>query len=148
MKYNSKSESSEMSYFRLNLLAFLQASHPDKASDLTFIAERGDLASEAYSQAVKNGFDQVQASEIANEVLFEGLHFSPYNLIVEILWNEFYKEIVASEANSKAKELLPQCQVVFEKYDIDDDFVETPEYQSLYTELVGTILILLENELQ
>ena len=71
-----------------------------------------------------------------------------YNVIVEILWNEFFDEVSPNEAQAKAKELLPECQAVFSNYNLNDDFAETTEYQSLYTELVGTILILLENELQ
>lgn len=148
MKYTSNLEPAEMSYFRLNLLSFLRDSHPDKANDLSYIAGRGDMAAEAYSQAIKNGLDHIQAAEIANETLFKGLHFSPYNIIVEILWNEFYEEISPSEAQLKAKELLPECQAVFAKYNLNDNYAETTEYQSFYTELVGTILILLENELQ
>ena len=106
------------------------------------------MAAEAYSQAIKNGLDHIQAAEIANETLFKGLHFSPYNIIVEILWNEFYDEVSPNEAGAKAKELKPECQAVFAKYKLNDDYAETTEYQSLYTELVGTILILLEDELQ
>ncbi len=148
MKHYSNSESVEMSYFRLNLLSFLRDSHPDKANDLSFIAGRGDMAAESYSEAIKSGLDHIQAAEIANEALFKGLHFSPYNVIVEILWNEFFDEVSPSEAYAKAKELLPECQAVFSKYNLNDDYAETTEYQSLYTELVGTILIQLENELQ
>lgn len=148
MKYNSNLEPAEMSYFRLNLLSFLRDSHPDKANDLSFIAGRGDMAAEAYSEAVKSGLDHIQAAEIANEVLFNGLHFSPYNIVVEILWNEFFDEVAPGIAQRKAKELLPECQAIFAKYNLNDDYTETTEYQSLYTELVGTILILLENELQ
>lgn len=148
MKYNSNLEPAEMSYFRLNLLSYLRDSHPDKANDLSFIAGRGDMAAEAYSEAVKSGLDHIQAAEIANEVLFNGLHFSPYNIVVEILWNEFFDEVAPGIAQQKAKELLPECQTIFAKYNLNDDYTETTEYQSLYTELVGTILILLENELQ
>jgi hypothetical protein len=148
MKYNSNLEPAEMSYFRLNLLSFLRDSHPDKVNDFYFIAGRGDMAAEAYNQAIKSGLDHIQAAEIANEVLFKGLHFSPYNVIVEILWNEFYDEVSPSEAQANAKELMPECQAVFAKYNLNDDYAETTEYQSLYTELVGTILILLEDELQ
>jgi tRNA G37 N-methylase Trm5 len=106
------------------------------------------MAAEAYSEAIKSGLDHIQAAEIANETLFKGLHFSPYNVIVEILWNEFSDEVSPGEAQTKAKDLLPECQAVFAKYSLNDDYAETTEYQSLYTELVGTILILLENELQ
>lgn len=113
MKYYSNLEPAEMSYFQLNLLSFLRDSHPDKANDLSFIAGRGDMAAESYSQAIKNGLDHIQAAEIANESLFKGLHFSPYNTIVEILWNEFYNEVSPSEAQAKAKELMSECQAVF-----------------------------------
>lgn len=148
MKQNSNLAPAEMSYFRLNLLSFLRDSHPDKANDLSFIAGRGDMAAENYSEAIKSGLDHIQAVEIANETLFNGLHFSPYNVIVEILWNEFSDEVPPGMAQEKAKELLPECLVVFAKYHLNDDYAETTEYLSLYTELVGTILILLENELQ
>ncbi len=147
MKYNSNLKPEEISYFRLNLLSYLRDSHPDKANDFSFIAGRGDLAAEAYSEAVKNGLDHVQANEIANESLFKDLHFSPYNTIVEILLNEFFNEIPSDTAHEKAKELMPECQKVFAKYNLNDDFAGTTEYQSLYTELVGTIQILLEDEL-
>lgn len=60
----------------------------------------------------------------------------------------WFEEISPDEAQAKAKELLPECQAVFSNYNLNDDFAEATEYQSLYTELVGTILILLENELQ
>ena len=145
---NSNLEPAEMSYFRLNLLSYLRDSYPDKSNDLSFIAGRGDLAAEAYSEAIKSGLEHIQAAEIANETLFKGLHFSPYNVIVEILWNEFYDEVSPDEAQEKAKELLPECRPVFSNYNLNDDFATTTEYLSLYTELVGTILILLENELQ
>jgi len=148
MKYNSNLEPAEMSYFRLNLLSYLRDAHPDKANDLSFIAGRGDMAAEAYSEAIKSGLDHIGAAEIANETLFKGLHFSPYNVIVEILWNEFFDEVPPGVAHEKAKELMPECQAVFNKYNLNDDYAETTEYQSLYTELVGTIVILLENELQ
>lgn len=147
MKYKSNLEPAEMSYFRLNLLSYLRDAHPDKANDLSFIAGRGDLAAEAYSDAIKNGLDHIQAAEIANQTLFQGLHFSPYNLLVEILWNEFFDEIPPGIAQDKAKELMPECTAVFNRYDLNDDYAETVEYKLLYTELVGTIAILLEDEL-
>lgn len=148
IRNNDNLEPAELSYFRLNLLSYLRDSHPDKANDLSFIAGRGDLAAEAYSAAIKSGIDHIQAAEIANEVLFKGLHFSPLNTIVEILWNEFSEEIPPGTAQQKATELLPDCKAVFIKYNLSDDYAETSEYQMLYTELTGTIILLLENELQ
>ncbi|WP_373789783.1 MULTISPECIES: DUF1896 family protein [Bacteroidales] len=148
MKYSSHSEPAEMSYFRLNLLAYLRDAHPDKANDLAFISGRGDMAAEAYSQAIKEGLDHIQAAEIANETLFKGLHFSPYNMLVEILRNEFADEVPPGEAETKAIGLFPLCRALFAQYNLNDDFADTTEYQWLYTELVGAIQLLLEDELQ
>lgn len=148
MKCNSNLEPAEMSYFQLKLFSYLRDAHPNKANSLSFIVGRRDMAAEAYSETVKSGLDYIQVAEIANEALFKGLHFSLYNIIVETLWNEFFDEVSLSEAQAKAKELMPECQAVFAKYNLNDDFAGTTEYQSLYIELVGTILILFENELQ
>ena len=144
---NSILQEVELNYFRLHLLSYLRDAHPDKVDDLKFIAARGDLAAEAYSDAIKNGFDHIQAAEIANSVLFQDLLFSPFNTIVEILWNEFPDEVPQASAHIIAKGLLSECKSVFSNYNINDDFADTPEYDVLYTELTGAIQILLENEL-
>ena len=34
-------------------------------------------------------------------------------------------------------------QSVFDKYELTDDFGATPEYEKLYTELTGTIVLLI-----
>ncbi|OJX87364.1 MAG: hypothetical protein BGP01_00670 [Paludibacter sp. 47-17] len=145
MKYKSTSEPMEMSYFRLNLLSFLRDAHPDKADDFSFIAGRGDMAAEAYSEAIKSGLDHIQAAEIANEALFKGLHFSPCNTIVEILWNEFQGEVPEDKAKELALRLLPECESVFAGYPLSDSFSDEPEYELLYTELTGAIALYLES---
>ena len=135
----------ELSYFRLSLLSYLRDSHPHLANDNAFINVRGDAAAEAYSAAVKNGQTHDQAVEIANEVLYAGLLFSSYRTIVRIPWNEFEKDVTPVLAKGVAMELLPKLNGVFDKYGLTDDFDTTLEYDLLYTELTGTIQILLED---
>jgi len=137
--------SQELSYFRLSLLSYLKDSHPNLANDAAFIAARGDAAAEAYSTAIKNGQTHDQAGELANEILYAGLLFSPYRTIVRILWNEFEKEVTPALAEGVAIGLLPKLTEVFSKYKLTNDFDTTPEYDQLYTELTGTIQILLED---
>ena len=79
----------ELSYYRLTLLAFLKKSHPEKVNDTTFISVRAEIASQAYSDAIDNGFAIPLAIEMANEALFEGLHFSKQDTLINIIWNEF-----------------------------------------------------------
>lgn len=148
MKATNKSAAVEMSYFRLSLLSYLRDSHPDKATDRQFIASRGDAAALSYSDTIKSGHTHDQADEIASAVLYEGLHFSPYRTIVNILWDDFTGEVDPSQAEGLALALLPRLQELFAKYSLKDDFAVSPEYQLLYTELTGEIQILLEDGLQ
>ena len=138
----------ELSYFRLSLLSFLRDSHPDLVTDTNLIATRGDAAANAYSAAIKNGQSHDQAAEAANEFLYAGLLFSPYQTIVKILFEEFETEVPPALAEEVAIGLLPELKDVFRKYELSDDFDTTPEYDRLYTELTGAIQILLEDGLQ
>jgi len=137
--------SKELSYFRLSLLSHLGDSQSHLVNDAAFIAARGDAAAEAYSTVIKNGQRHDQAGEIANEVLYAGLLFSPYQILVRILWEEFGKEITPALAERVAMELLPNLNKVFDKYHLSDHFDTTPEYNQLYTELTGVIQILFED---
>lgn len=144
---NQDLKSEDISYFHLNLLSYLRAYHPDKADDLVFISERGELASHAYSDAVKQGFNQLQAGDIANLILFQGLLFSPFSTLLDVLWDEFPEIIITETASQEALRLLPLCQPIFSKYELNDDFEQTPEYDKLYLDLVGIIQMLVEDEL-
>ncbi len=134
----------ELSYYRLTLLSFLKESHPELAKDYNFINSRGDLAARAYSDAIKNSSSHEQATEMANEILFNGLHFSRYDTVINVLWNEFSEEVPQGSAKDFTLKLLPACEPAFAKYSLSDDFAYTPEYDSLYTELTGTIIIWME----
>ena len=138
----------ELSYFRLSLLSFLRDSHPNLVTDTNLIAARGNAAAEAYSAAIKNGQSHDQAAEAANEILYAGLLFSPYRVIVQILWKEFGDGVNPALIEGAAVEVLPELKDVFSKYGLSDDFDMTPEYDQLYTKLTGAIQILLEDGLQ
>jgi len=142
---NRQSPAEELSYFHLSLLSYLRDSHPDKVADRQLIAARGDAAAEAYSVAIKSGHTHDQADEIASQTLYAGLHFSPYRTVVNILWDEFTKEIDPETAEVEAMELMPRLSGVFEKHPLSDDFADSPDYRLLYTELVGAIQIFFED---
>ena len=75
----------ELSYYGLSLLSYLKDSHPELIAESEFIAERADSAAQAYSEAIRSGCNHIEAEEIAREELCRGLHFSPYNTLVNIL---------------------------------------------------------------
>lgn len=138
----------ELSYYRLTLLSFLKESHPQLAGDTDFIRNRADEASEVYSNAIKGGLSQFSAEEQATRILFRGLLFSRHDTIVNVLWNEFPDIVPQSQAADYAQKLLPRCESIFSEYPISDEFMYSPEYNGLYTQLTGFIDLWIEdNEL-
>jgi hypothetical protein len=73
------------------------------------------------------------------------LHFSKHDAIVNILWNEFPDDIPEDDAKSLAIDFLPDCEPVFAEYPLTDSISYEPEYDLLYTELTGTIALMIEN---
>jgi hypothetical protein len=141
---NGKSDIPDISYFRLSLVDFLRESHPHMVNDRKFIAARTEAALDVYEKAILDGDNPLEAGEQANRTLFEGLCFSRYDTVRNIFWNEFSKEIPEEEAGFWAILLLSECESVFAKYSLSDDFAYEPEYDLLYTELTGAIALLIE----
>ena len=135
----------DISRFRLSLADFLRESHPERLKDGRFILACTESALDTYEQAIRNGDTPIEAAEQANAVLFSGLHFSKYDTLKNILWNEYFNEVPEDEARELAIQLLPECETVFANYSLTADFAYEPEYELLYTELTGTIALYLES---
>ena len=133
-----------LSYYDLSLLSFLRESHPDLAENTDFIESRASLASKTYSEAIRSGRTHPEAGEEAAAMLFDGLHFSLYDTLTEVLRKEFADTIPEEEVREAARVMFPFVRGLKEKYDLTDDFASTPEYELLYTEVAGTVRILLE----
>ena len=136
----------ELSYFRLKLEAYLGEHFPERVNENTFITNRADEALTAYCDAIAQGFSHPEAEVMASEVLYQGLHFSKYDTLVSVLENEFEKELPSPLPERLTPMLLKNkaVQSVFDKYELTDDFGASPEYEKLYTELTGTIVLLIE----
>ena len=136
----------EFSYYRLRLESYLKDYHPERLADEAFIRDRSDAAAEAYEDAFRQGYPVLEAGYIATEVLFAGLHFSPYYMLEQIIENEFANTIPSDRAEVFALRLLQSDSIreTIAKYEPGDDFDGSPEYDLLYTELTGVIVDLLE----
>lgn len=141
---NQNNKPAELSYYGLYLLSYLKENHPDKVHDASFVEERADRAAEVFEQARLEGYTPEGAHELAMAALLEGLHFSKYDTLVEVLWNECSDEIPQSEAPAVALKLLPYMEGIFARYPLSDDFAYSPEYEQLCTELMGAVLICIE----
>ena len=142
-----KTTKKELSYFRLKLEAYLGEHFPEKVNNnASFVTTRADEALIAYCDAVAQGFSHPEAETMASEVLHQGLHFSKYDTLVSVLENEFEKELPSSLPERLALILLKNkaVQSIFDRYELTDDFGASPEYEKLYTELTGTIVLLIE----
>lgn len=135
----------ELSYYGLYLLRYLTENHFLEADNPTFIEERANQASDTYEQARLEGYPADGAQELAMSVLLKGLHYSKYDLLMEVLYNEFSDEIPEAEAPAFAEKLLLLIESVFSVYDLSDNsFAVSPEYDTLYTELTGAVVLYIE----
>ena len=136
----------ELSYFRLKLESYLREHFPERVNENTFITARADEAVTAYCDAVTQGFSHPEAEIMASEVLYQGLHFSKYDTLVSVLENEFEKELPSPLPERLTPMLLKNkaVQSIFNKYELTDDFGASPDYEKLYTELTGTIVLIIE----
>ena len=126
--------------------SYLKDYHPERLADEAFIRARSDAAAQAYEDAFRQGYPVLEAGYIATEVLFAGLHFSPYYTLEQIIENEFANVVPPERAADFALRLLQSDTIreTIEKYEPGDDFDGSPEYDQLYTELTGVIVELLE----
>ena len=136
----------EFSYYRLRLETYLKDYHPERLADEAFIRARSDAAAQAYEDAFRQGYPVLEAGYMATEVLFAGLHFSPYYTLEQIIENEFANVVPPERAADFALRLLQSDTIreTIEKYEPGDDFDGSSEYDQLYTELTGVIVELLE----
>lgn len=137
----------KLSYFELLLLDYLRISHPDKIQDKESIINRSNQATQILSDEIKNGANYFSAQETARCFLFDGLIFSPFDLLKEILRNEFSNEFSEENIQEVALRLLPIVKNEFETYELTDDFSAKPECTILYNTLTGRLLNLLKNDL-
>lgn len=135
-----------LSYYRNKLGLFLERHHPERVNDRAFVTTRADEALDTYCDAVRQGFNPLEAEAMASETLYRGLHFSRHDMIVRILEEEFPREFPPPLPQRLAPLLLGIQAVkdVFARYDTDDHFDASPEAGLLYTELTGVVLLLIE----
>ena len=138
-------EQTELSYYGLYLLNYLQENKFEQASDRTFIKERADRAAETYEQARLDGCSADGAQELAMAALVRGLHYSRYAILREVVENEFSDEVPEAKREAFIHKLLLLVGNVFSVYDLsDDNFALSSDYDLLYTELTGATVLYIE----
>jgi len=111
----------DLSYFTLRLKEAVYASFPEKAHDQKFIKERSSWAAEAYECAFRSGNSPQQCDYIAEYILFEGLHFSKFDTVFQVVCNEFDTLMADEELRPFALRMFPICEPIFNGYELTDD---------------------------
>ncbi len=143
---NKKSNAqTELSYYGLYLLNYLQANKFEQAADAAFVQYRADEAAAVYERARLEGYPADGAHELAMNTLVEGLHYSKYNILREVVESEFYTEIPEGKRDAFTMKLLPLVDNVFSIYNLSDEhFAYSSERDLLHSELTGAVILYLE----
>ena len=103
------------------------------------------LRTNKFEQATDEGYPADGAQELAMRTLLEGLHYSKYAILREVVENEFSDDVPEAKHESFTRKLLPLVGNVFSIYDLsDDNFALSPDYDLLYTELTGAVVLYIE----
>lgn len=145
MTEKEEERTEDLNYYRLNLVSMLKSSYPEYLDDEEFISNRSQEAAEAFEDAVRSGSNYLDASAEANRTLYAGLGFSKFDTIFAVLTEEFMKELEEEQFRPFALKMMPVCEDVFAKYELYENFEDSPEYDALYTEITGRIVTYIED---
>ena len=78
------------------------------------------------------------------QTLLKGLHPPRYAILREVIANEFAYEIPKAQQEASTSKLLPLVDNVFSIDDLSDDlFAQSLDYDLLYSELTGAVVLYL-----
>lgn len=139
MNDNQMTTGMPVNVFAAKLTDYIIDRHPQRIDDTEFINARGLYAAEVFEQCSRAGMNVGESLYEAERSLFQGLHFSPFLTIVDILTEEFDYDERDDELYAFAIQMLAWTDKVFKKYKTGDDFEGTYEYVSLCSELTESI---------
>lgn len=134
----------ELSFYFLYLKNYL-ASYQFVGITDTFIKARAELAEETYENARRNGAEVDEAHEMSMAALLDGFRYSDYEIIMDVLEEEFADEVSKELRPFMATHLqsLGIVEDVFEGYDVQENtFISSGKYDDLRCELTGVISII------
>lgn len=118
----------EQDYFTLYLQSYLQSDFSDLLARLTpeeienLVSERANQAASIFEQERLSGKDVLQAQEIAITELTNGLSFSTYSFLNNLLETEFLSDYQRLTASDKRQTFLiaicPLLERLVQKYEL------------------------------
>ena len=135
----------ELSFYFLYLKNYIE-SYKFAGVTETFMRVRAEHAEETYENARRNGAEVDEAHELSMAALLDGFRYSDYEIIMDVLEEEFSDEVSEDMRPFMATYLqsLSMIEDVFEGYEVQaNTFVSSGKYHQLRCELTGVISILL-----
>ena len=129
----------EHSVFAARLTEHIMTRHPEKMMDNAFITERAVQAAKAFENASFTGMSVEESMNEANRTLFQGLLFSPYMMVREVVLNELDYHEDDEELDEFTMQMLDMVTPVIQTHQPNDDFQGSQEYAVLYDEIKDTI---------
>lgn len=139
-----KATRKDLSYYTVRLVELLHTSFPELSDDFKFISGRSRMAADAYEGAFRSGNPIAICNSAADNILFQNLRFSKFDVVFKVVCNEFYLLMPDEVLRLFAIKMFSVCEPVFELYCLTEDFADSAEFDQLYTELTGTIQIWIE----
>lgn len=112
------------------LKRFLRERHPHRQFRETTIIKRSRLAYEVYANRIRDGCSAEIALRKADERLFRGLLFSPFDTIHLILATD-YPELGRRQRYELTIRMLKLFVPLFSQYRLGDDYAEREAFQKL-----------------
>lgn len=129
MRKNSDGRGYDLDYYNLYLHRYLREHRFPQADDDLFIANRAEMASNAYLESRMEGDEVYISSQKAIDVLVDGLEISPYDFVSELLADEFSDHIPLDERSIEfwTDTLLEVLEPEFKNLELNEEFFNTNE---------------------
>lgn len=145
MKNIDLTRGEEISFYFLYLKQYLMSYRFAGVTD-DYIQSRAEAAEQAYEDARRNGHEVDEAHAISMAVLLDGFRYSDYEIIMDVLEEEFSDDVSDEMRPFMASHLqtIKMVEDVFDNYDVQaNTFVTSGKYYQLRCELTGVISIIL-----
>lgn len=134
-------ESRELDDYRVYLQGHLSDHYFPQRTDKKFIEERVENAYDCFITLRLTGKSVPYANEMAMRVLLAGLYVSRYDIIYNVVEENFWLRLPELYWPDFSVHLLglEPIKSILDRYDVNGDFLSRETHQPMLTELIGTI---------
>lgn len=152
MSYITPRGLDDLNYFYFYLLNYLQVNRYQVEADHPQIIANSTVALDIFGEARRKGSDVTQAEEEAMSVLFTNIGESEYNIVTEILLENF-RDTIDLDCEAAVEYWTPQIMTdipdLFDGFDRMAIGVDPLDLDTMKNEIVGSIVTYLsDNGLQ